>query len=104
MATCLECNGTGAFSYPCKKCSGTGVFTNATTGKQVGACRLCGGSGRFFPIFKADKNRPLKTFHFPYVVHTLANGEQILAYRCRRCRGSGELRTSADFKTRRKAG
>ena len=61
MAVCPDCSGSGAFSYPCKKCDGTGVFLSPKTGKQVGKCRLCGGSGRFFPQFKEDKERPLKS-------------------------------------------
>lgn len=104
MAVCPDCSGTGAFSYPCKKCGGTGMFNSPKTGKQIGKCRLCGGTGRFYPRFKEDKDRPLKTFRFPYVLHKLPNGEEILAYRCRKCRGSGELRDRLGTSKRRKAG
>jgi len=88
MAACPECRGTGAFSYPCRNCNGSGKFTTARG--VVGKCYMCGGTGRFYPKFD-QKERKLTGLSFPFVIHTLPSGEEMLAYKCRICRGSGEI-------------
>jgi len=88
---CPECRGLGAFSYECNRCNGTGIFSNPLSDSPSGKCRQCGGSGRFFPQWKASEEHPLKTFRLPFVSMTLASGTEILVYRCRVCRGSGKI-------------
>jgi hypothetical protein len=92
VATCPQCNGEGAFSYPCKKCNGTGKFVHPVSQKIEGECRVCGGSGRFYPIWKGD--RTIKTFNFPYVIRTLPSGREEFVHRCRLCRGIGTVKDS----------
>jgi DnaJ-class molecular chaperone len=88
MKICRVCHGEGAFSYPCKKCEGTGIFGNSLE-KGTTRCRVCGGTGRFYPLWKEEK--VLKTFDFPYVVRKMPSGEEKLVHRCRTCKGTGRL-------------
>lgn len=88
MAKCPQCNGEGAFSYPCKKCNGSGEFVRPD-GVSEGNCRVCGGSGRFYPIWKGD--RTLNTFNFPFTIRVLPSGKEEFVHRCRNCRGTGQV-------------
>lgn len=89
MKICRACGGEGAFSYPCNKCDGSGIFGNSSE-KGLTKCRVCGGTGRFYPIWKGTES--LKTFDFPYVIRKMPSGEERFVHRCRSCRGTGRLR------------
>ena len=90
MSACPDCYGTGAFSYECRNCGGSGEYTKAN-GRVMGECYMCGGTGRFYPKFD-QKKRTLAGLSFPFVIHPLPSGEDIFAYKCRTCRGRGNIR------------
>lgn len=94
-STCPTCKGVGAFSYECNRCTGTGKFRDPQTNEVRGNCRQCGGSGRFYPQWKASTDHPVKTFNLPFISLTLATGTEILAHRCRVCRGSGKVQVES---------
>ncbi len=82
--TCLDCKGTGVFSYPCRTCRGEGHYKNPKTGKPAGTCKTCGGTGRFYPKHNT------KTGSRWYKEMKMPNGTVIQANQCRKCDGRGE--------------
>lgn len=95
MKICPQCMGEGAFSYPCKKCDGAGTFISVVD-QVVVSCRVCGGTGRFFPIWKGD--RSLKSFNFPFIIRVLPSGKEEFVHRCRTCRGTGKVDPTNNLK------
>lgn len=83
-AECPSCGGLGAFSYPCKRCGGTGKFKDPRTGKAIGDCDGCRGTGRFVPAPKEG------TWYF----NELKDGRK--GYWCKECGGDGVVMVSAD--------
>lgn len=83
---CKACNGTGLFSYPCKKCGGTGDYKHPKTDRVIGICRLCDGSGRFYP-----KLVRTSTWSFYLQARVFIPGTNILGQPCRECDGEGKV-------------
>lgn len=93
LAACAGCNGTGAQSIACNGCRGTGQEKNPKTGKNVGECRVCLGSGRFYPAAKRSGMRDPRLFFGGFVAEVrvvLKNGRVVYADACRRCDGRGQ--------------
>lgn len=86
--TCPACGGLGVFSYPCKRCGGIGKFKDPRTGKALGNCDGCRGTGRFVPVPKDG------TWYF----NTLKDGRK--GYFCKECGGGGYVMVSADEEER----
>jgi len=91
MSKCRDCDGTGAFSYPCRYCEGSGKIEKRDMAVD---CGYCFGSGMFYPQFKQKKGTKIKTFSLPFVVLKLGNGKSIFAYKCKACRGTGEHKSN----------
>jgi len=85
MATCKRCGGCGMVRYPCKRCGGDGKYKHPRSGKVVGECHRCKGSGWFYP---EDKRRHRGTFGvFERVVYI--PGTDRPARKCGACNGLG---------------
>lgn len=82
---CPACRGTALFSYPCKRCQGTGKYKHPNTGKVLGDCNGCKGTGRFVP--KAD---PRKYNVFMLGLRRHPDGVSY-AHECKECWGSGTV-------------
>jgi len=81
---CSECEGSGLLSYPCNRCGGTGRYKHPRTGKDVGECFGCKGSGKFYP--KSKSYRDGWFLRVPrYIPRTKAIGVP-----CKVCGGKGE--------------
>jgi DnaJ-class molecular chaperone len=78
---CSGCDGTGAFSYPCRKCDGSGRYIRG--GKDRGECNLCKGGGRFYP----ENKKAVMSFFFERIVYI--PGTTRRAHVCRACGGNG---------------
>lgn len=86
--TCPECDGEGVFWLPCRKCNGTGDYKHPRSGKVVGACNLCGGTGHFYPVYKSRVrgfNRWIRDDR--WIV--LPDGRRHRVNVCKRCSGEG---------------
>ena len=95
---CPDCKGDGAYWVPCKKCSGSGKFKNHQ-GKEVGLCHLCGGNGKFYPLYKKKTNvKTLNDFYSYFMgtdLHLMKtrtvgfgqNRKTIKVNTCSRCHG-----------------
>jgi hypothetical protein len=90
---CPECQGTGVFSYPCKRCGGSGRYKHPVSKVDIGECRACKGSGRFYPENKRQKFRVEYAF-VPYIPGTKMKG-----YECKNCAGSGYQMVPSDEQT-----
>jgi DnaJ-class molecular chaperone len=93
---CPTCGGSGLFSYPCKKCHGSGKYVHPNTGKEVGDCNLCGGSGRFYPEDRKRGGRfkmgwGMRDYFVKYIPGTTRIG-----YECKDCFGRGEVEEMTD--------
>jgi len=94
---CIECLGDGMFWVACKRCNGTGKYTHVETGKIVGECYGCGGTGRFYPKYKPHMRSKVTAFFGDWLKGlrakyiTLKNGERIRVNSCRRCGGTGRM-------------
>ena len=89
------------FFLSCKKCGGTGDYRHPRSNKVIGKCNLCGGNGRFYPVYKKPSGRER------YFVWTtmfddtakwvrLPNGTERKVNACRECSGSGRRRIEDD--------
>lgn len=82
-APCSKCGGTGLVRYPCKHCDGTGRYIHST-GKDIGECRRCKGTGWFYPFSK----RPSLFFSYNYAKNVPGTDKEGVP--CRNCHGTGE--------------
>lgn len=98
VADCDKCEGSGIHFYPCKKCQGSGEYKHPRTGKAVGKCNLCGGTGRFYPRYQQrSHSRTTNAFRsFFESIHSLQpkkvqlpNGKFIPVNNCMECNGNG---------------
>lgn len=88
---CPDCKGDGKFWLPCKKCDGTGEYRRTDTNKVVGSCYLCGGSGRFYPIYKSKPGAKVRSIFGDSVTILLPSGKSQAVNKCRKCRGEGTI-------------
>lgn len=96
--SCEECGGDGVMSHPCKKCGGTGRYIHPRSGKDIGECYRCKGSGKFYPFSKKrfDEKHYFHVFMFnedPYIPGTRNRG-----IRCPACSGAKEVEIKTDGK------
>lgn len=82
---CSQCGGTGLVRFPCRHCNGTGKYIHPNTGREVGQCRSCSGSGWFYPF---SKWHPLQ-FGMDMDPKPVP-GTDKPGIPCKRCRGTGE--------------
>ena len=83
-APCSKCEGTGLVRYPCRRCNGSGKYNHPNTGKFIGECRGCKGTGWFYPFSK----RPSLGIFGPYAKDVPGTDKEGVP--CRSCNGTGE--------------
>ena len=113
--TCPACGGDRVKSYPCNRCEGTGKYKHPKSGKIIGECRGCKGTGKFY-LYARKRRSNRFGFMFedlwrfdmnPYIpgtdkrgipcdmccgdgkVEIKTNGEPFYTV-CRKCEGVGE--------------
>ena len=94
--TCPTCNGDKLMSHPCKHCNGTGQYTHPKTGKIVGECRRCKGTGKFYPW---NKRQNASHFSFFERVPNYIPGTQKRGINCDRCGGYGHISVEKKHKS-----
>lgn len=87
QVTCQHCSGQGLVRYPCKKCSGTGGYKHPKTGKVIGKCYRCNGSGWFYPENKRPAAHPFMWGSFTRLKYI--PGSRKRGQTCRYCDGDG---------------
>lgn len=90
QVACQHCGGQGLVRYPCKKCSGTGDYKHPKTGKIVGKCYSCNGSGWFYPEDKRPTKHPFGTWGVFARVRYIP-GSRKRGQTCRYCNGDGAV-------------
>jgi len=82
LVTCMHCGGAGLLRYKCKWCE-SGTYRHPKTGKLMGPCRSCKGTGWFYPYNKPERGR----YHHKvvYIPGTKKQGVP-----CKYCAGRGE--------------
>lgn len=88
---CVECRGEGIVNYPCKRCGGTGRYKHPKTGRDVGECHGCKGTGVFYPENKRMRKTPSWGGFFSPGVKYIP-GTRKMGVTCQRCSGYGRVR------------
>jgi DnaJ-class molecular chaperone len=85
VVDCDRCSGSGFHFHKCNRCGGSGDYKRS--GKVVGHCFSCDGTGRFYP-----KRKGPFSMWMPWVV---INEKRFNVYNCHDCKG---LKTKASFR------